>query len=174
MSDDPQDFIIPHIRRFEYDAMRQYVRDCADAMRLRDWTCGYAHGPLNAAGQEAEAQIEITYERLTFTLWLPPRWYGKAQSEDMAEVEEARTTVAHELLHVKFVRMQQLHKMVQTNLGESAWGVYDSFHEQEMENFIDDLAEVVAGALPLPRIPSAMPPQRKIKGPRGTMRPQTV
>ena len=162
---DPMDFAMPGVRWFQFEDMRHYVRDCADNMGLRDWTVQYATDRPSEIDSDVLAAIEREARRMDFEIWLSPMWFTQAQGDDK-DKREARATVAHELLHVKFVRIDRFIDNLYTNLGEQSHGLLKSFYLDEMEQFIDDLAYVVAESLPLPNIPTQMPLQRKIK-PRG-------
>jgi len=154
---DPLDYAMPGVRWFQYDDMRHYVRECADQLGLRDWTCGYAVEPpeeIDSALALAGA-INRVASRMHFEIWLPPSWFARAgDTAPVEERREARATVTHELLHVKFVAIDRFIDNLYTNLGEQSHGLLKTFYVDAMEQFIDDLAYVVAEALPMPNIPS--------------------
>lgn len=165
-ADEANDFVMPGVRWYQYEDMRHYVRDCADRMGLRDWTAEYYKVPPEELPRDKAVSGFISCEprRLSFTIWLPPHWYELA-SGTKAERREARQTVAHELLHVKFVAIDLLIEGLYTNLGEQAHGLLKEFYANAMEQFIDDMASIADAALPLPRVPTALPErwQRKTK-----------
>lgn len=148
---------------YQWDDMRHYVRDCADIMGLRDYTCNYYKSkPDDLHGTDVMAAIDVCPRRRHFTIWLPLDWFHKAAGADN-EREEARSTVAHELLHVHFKRIRDLPRSLQTNMGDHVWGVWNDIFTDETEIVIDDLAEVVAKSLPMPNMPTKPPKTRKPK-----------
>lgn len=164
---------MPGVRQFQYDDMRHYVRDCADILGLRDWTCEYyLVPPEDIAGVGVCGAINIKLTRRTFTLWLPPDWYDLAsEAAPLEKREDARETIAHELLHVHFEPIHTHLEQIQTNLGESLWNLWHSMYVQRMEVFTDTISHSLAEALPLPAIPES-PPENA--APVALFRPEDV
>lgn len=160
MKNDPLAYVMPGVQEFQYDDMRHYVRDCADRLGLRDWTAQYFITKPDGVDQSSCGAIETTLTRRTFTIWLPPDWYRKASEKaSMSDREDARNTVAHELLHIHFKPIDTHLEQVQTNLGDALWELWYSMYIQRMEIFMDTMAEPVAQGLPLPRIPAKYTPE---------------
>ena len=158
---DPTDFAMPGVRFFQYRKMREYVRWCADEMGLRDWTCEYFLMPPESMQAEGlEGAIRADVKREHFAIYLPPIWYAKAMGDDR-EQEAARQTVAHELLHCKFVELRQLVQHLETNLGDHAWGVFDSMWDDHEERFIDDLADMSPVCCPCQTFPASTFPRHR-------------
>lgn len=160
---------------FQWDDMRAYVRDCADRMGLRDYTCNYYRGrpdDLHGASDVCGA-IDVNPTRRHFTIWLPLEWFRRAGGTD-DERRDARNTIAHELLHVHFKRIEGMAKSTQTNLGDIAWQLWwDNMHD-EIEIVIDDLSEICAEYLPMPDMPQFPPKATKAKSKASAIRPEQV
>lgn len=142
---------------YQWENMREYVRDCADRMGLRDYTCNYfRERPDQFEADGVCAGIEVSPTRRHFTLWLPYEWFRKAGGTP-DDREEARATVAHELMHVHMKRIEGVCEAVKTNLGDIAWATWRDILHDEIEIMVDDVAEVAARALPLPDMPQKPP-----------------
>lgn len=158
---DPLAYVMPGVQEFQYDDMRHYVRDCADRLGLRDWTAQfYITPPEDLDKQGVEGAVNIVLTRRCFTMWLPPEWFAKAGERASLEArQDARDTVAHELLHCHFKPIDTHLEQVQTNLGDALWELWHSMYIQRMEIFMDTMANPVAQGLPLPRIPAKYTPE---------------
>ena len=164
---------MPQVRVWQYDAMREYVRDCADGMGLRDWVAYYYHESpkqtrtptYNDTSFSLAGAIKANPYRREFCIWLPPDWYELAGvSAPQEDQEKARDTVIHELLHVHFRISDQLIDNLQTNLGEGAWGVFHDVYVGENERLVDLLTTICAKLFPLPAIPAEAPKAHKPQG----------
>jgi hypothetical protein len=126
-------------------------------MGLRDYTCNYyKERPDNIEQNGVCAGIEVSPTRRHFTLWLPYEWFRKAGGTQ-DEREDARATIAHELMHVHMKRIECVCDAVKTNLGDIAWATWRDILHDEMEIMVDDVAEVIAKSLPLPNMPKKTP-----------------
>lgn len=152
---DPMDWVMPGVRQFQYDDMRHYVRDAADTLGLRDWTAQYYIVPPDDLDTQGVCgAINVVVTRRTFTIWLPAEWYARAsEAADLSDREDARNTIAHELLHCHFKPIDTHLEQVQTNLGDALWDLWNSMYIQRMEVFMDTVSVPLAEALPLPAIP---------------------
>lgn len=164
----PNEYVMPGVRQFQYDRMREYVRDCADVCGLRDFTVHYALQPIGPGrnaidGYEAAASIDVHPTYRDFTIWLPPSWYERAMG-DIGDREEARQTICHELLHVHFKRTDRMMETLQTNVGDHVWGVWHCLYIDENELLVELISQFAAAALPLPDIPKNTPRPSRPKG----------
>jgi hypothetical protein len=136
-----------------FDAMREYVRYCANEMGLRDYVCNYDKEPPDGDHDTTVmGSIRVNPLRQHLTIYLPRSWYDEA-SGSQKERESARHTVVHELIHVHLKRIDGLCHNLQTNLGDVAWQTWWCGMHDEMEIVVDNLATVLEASLPLPKMP---------------------
>jgi hypothetical protein len=122
-------------------ALQPYVREIADAMRLRDWDIEVDGSKLAEEGRCAQTRVSV--RRKSATIRLGSCWASDSR-------EEQRDTVVHELLHLHFEPLYEGLRNLRNNVGESAWSVANNAFNDAAEQAIDQLARVLAERFPLP------------------------
>jgi hypothetical protein len=120
------------------DDLQRYVRQLADALRLRDWTIEVQDDPCD---DDAHGQIKIAYGRRQAAIWL---------SRDNVELEKVRHTVVHELIHCHLEPMRWSLNNAQEVLGSIPFGIFAGAAEDALELAVDGLADAIAPHMPLP------------------------
>lgn len=136
------------MRSKDQEALAEYIRDCADALELRDWTTLLTVGePERPRGRADDKQWQATSEstpgRKLVVITMAPdcrQWRRKA----------LRSTVAHELIHAHFANLTEMTRHdLYPHLRQDVYELFDSNFTRWLEYGIDAMADVAAKQLPL-------------------------
>lgn len=118
-----------------------YVRQIADALKLRDWQIIVANEPIPSTSGTL-ASCSTAYGRRCATISFHVTFAALSP-------EIIRETVVHELLHCYLNSHTSLYG-VRDLIGESAWTVLAAAVHRETEYATDAIASAIAGFFPLP------------------------
>lgn len=136
----------------ERQALSNYVRHCADLLWMRDWDFDVffekPETPERAADdQEWGASVEQTRHRQHATVMLPEDFRYNPAYEGI----KGKQTIAHELIHMHWVRCWDMVRADLHELDGISQGIYDLFvlnYERNMEYGVDALAYAFAEFMP--------------------------
>ncbi len=131
-----------------------YMRECADAMELRDWHLDLSHeGPEPHHGNAyASAEPIFGQRRAVFRFCSTFR---------ELRPDEQRNIVVHELVHCHLASIQSMvEKDLEEPLGKAVDAMFFSAFQRSVEYATDALAAAIAKHLPLPEWPK---PKKKEK-----------
>jgi hypothetical protein len=123
------------------DALARYVRDLANAMRLRDFTI---EASIESLTPPERARIYIHPSRKLVRVTFDDRRFF------VCSRDEQRYTVIHELAHVPAIGAGSLVGVLMGQLAPPLRQVAEATWEREVESAIDHYASVIAPHLPLP------------------------
>lgn len=133
------------------DVLADYVRECADRMRLRDWVIAVSSDPadepehgIDQPGADRCATFAGTLGRKHAGIWFNREYLDKATRE------EIRQTTAHELVHAMLHPCREVVIMLSVLGGKKASDVLLGCYDTSSEYAVDDLGELIAPLLPLP------------------------
>ena len=112
---------------------KEYVREVANRMELRDWWLFLSHEPAN---EGCNAQIQCVRARKSATIRIAPDFHLWSR-------EDQRQTIVHELVHCHFA---PFFNVVYRILPKKARELF----EEAVEYAVDPLADVIAKGMPLP------------------------
>jgi hypothetical protein len=118
-----------------------YLRQCADALGLAEWTLRLWHEPPD---DDAHASVTATSGRKYASFKFDSFMFQQ-------DADTARNHVAHELGHVLFeMPTQMVDHDLKGQLSDSALAIFQSGYRRQMEYATDHLAGLLARLLPLP------------------------
>ncbi len=124
-----------------HEHLVRYVRLVADLFGLRDWEIIVAEQHCD---EDTLADTETTYGQRNARLRFNEKWQAWP-------VEELRSTVVHELLHVHTEPIcEMLADMAGATLDEKAAAALTSAVSYSMERAVDQIAVAIAPYFPLP------------------------
>jgi hypothetical protein len=132
--------------RVYFDAVKEYVADLCDLLRLRDWTVEIATEYTDH--DEAWGTVNVMDQRYHVTVKL---------CRDFPELtsDQQRLTLVHELLHVYLDPIDFIiRRTVEPLVGKSTWIAVEQVLERDIELAVDKLAESVAPLCPVFKPPS--------------------
>ena len=125
-----------------HDHLTRYVRLVADVFGLRDWNITVSE---NHCPEDTMADTETTYGQRHAVIRFNEKWAEWS-------VEELRSTVVHELLHVHTEPVGELITDILTqSLDEQASTVGSTAVSYLLERSVDQIAEAIAPYFPLPQ-----------------------
>jgi hypothetical protein len=134
------------MRKRDRKALGRYIRWCADAMELRDWTIELMHDPCEP---DCNASVEIVYGRKFARVFVN-------QDFRAYDPERQRHTIVHELVHL---HLESACSMVRNDLEHylprPVDHVFWEGYKRQVEYGVDALASAIAKHLPLVEWPDA-------------------
>lgn len=148
------------MKRKQKRAIDEYVRWCADAVGLRDWTLAVditddadlrATDDHDGTGQVWGAACAPIRGRKYATIKFG---YEAIAGLEAGDRETFRQTLAHELTHCHFAPLwDQLRLDLLEHLGQATYNVFIASAERNLEYGVDAVGEAIAPALPLIEFP---------------------
>jgi hypothetical protein len=141
------------VKKRDYNVLREYVRDMADALELRDWTITVTvtepDSPGRADGKRWQASSEsIPGRKFVYLTFAPDVREWRLQS--------LRSTVAHELIHAHFAPLiEMVREDLFQHLGRPTYEVFCDGATRWLEYGVDAMADATAKHLPLIEWPGA-------------------
>jgi hypothetical protein len=140
------------MRKRDHNALREYLRDLADALELRDWTVALAvgdpSGPARADGHRWGASSESIPGRKHVTVTFPP---------DVRDWEpnELRVTACHELIHAHLAPLSEMWRVdLYQHVARPTYELFNDGATRWLEYAVDALADATARHQPLIEWPS--------------------
>lgn len=159
------------VPQYEWDAMVAYTRACANILQLRDWVLVYDETHPDDVEDGALGSMQSWHTRHRGRMFLPVSWYEASRPDaPLADREEARDTVAHELMHMHMHQLRCAYRWADGHLAPGVQELLEAVRSHEYELLADRLASIVSPLLPLPFLPAA-PSVPKC---RSAMRPADV
>jgi hypothetical protein len=127
--------------RHEFNRLKDYLRDIADRLGLRDWTLDMSYEPLQS-DDDGAACVKCLYGRKRVEVRVARDW-AKMDGEDK------RHYIVHELIHPHFDASHSLFENELKKLvGESMATALEAQHRQHIEFGVDAMADALAPLMP--------------------------
>lgn len=125
----------------QHESLSRYVRECADALGLRDWEVILDDDPCD--DEDHAASVSCIYERRIAHVQVTADWMGLPPTEQ-------RHVVAHELAHIHMdADLYYLHEVLPSLIGATTWSAIEAAVRRLHEQGVDGIASGLEVGLPL-------------------------